>query len=81
MGLSVEFIKGTLIDDAGNALPVNLRLVVKTFADSDERSVSDCKLISNGIPDGIYTLEYTYFQHHSSQIRIQSGALVTTQIG
>lgn len=68
-------VQGRLTDDTGKNFVIRLQLIVESISGSDERFVSECKIASNMVPDGIYAAEYFYFKEHRFRCRVKSGIL------
>jgi hypothetical protein len=68
-------VQGRLTDDTGKNFVIRLQLIVKSISGSDERFVSECRIASNMVPEGIYVAEYFYFKEHRFRCRVKSGIL------
>ena len=73
---TLEAADGTLSDDAGRNFFVHLQLTVQNVCDSEERVVLGSKLVDSVVPDGTYTLAYSYFRPYRERVRVRSGMLV-----
>jgi hypothetical protein len=72
MATSVTTVQGSLYGESG-MFPVRLQLVVKSLPGTDDRMVSECRLIDGDIPNGSFTLEYFYFRQYRERVRVQFG--------
>ena len=68
-------VQGRLTNEAGKIFVIRLQLIVKSIPGSDERFVSEWRIASNMVPDGIYTAEYFYFKEYRFRCRVKSGSL------
>ena len=73
---TLEAADGTLIDDAGRNFFVHLQLTVQNLSDSEQRVVLGSKLVDSVVPDGSYTLAYSYFRPYRERVRVRSGMLL-----
>jgi hypothetical protein len=48
----------------------------KSLPGTDDRRVSECRLIDGDVPNGSFTLEYFYFRQYRERVRVQFGMLL-----
>lgn len=75
MATSVTTVEGSLFGESGT-FPVRLQLVVQDLPGSEDRAVSECRLINGEVPNGTFTLEYFYFRQYRERVRVQFGMLL-----
>ncbi len=68
-------VQGRLTNEAGKNFVIRLQLIVKSIPGSDGRLVSECRIGTNRVRDGIYTAEYSYFKEYRFRCRVKSGIL------
>ena len=80
MSTSVEIVAGKLSSIAGDVHHVELRLTVQQVSGASEvedHAVLRRDLVSEGIPDGLYVLEYSYPSPFRGHILVKDGTLLS----
>jgi hypothetical protein len=80
MSTSVEIVAGKLSSIAGDVHHVELRLAVRQVSGAtgaEDQAVHQHELVTEGIPDGLYVLEYSYMNPFRGQVQVKDGNLLS----
>jgi hypothetical protein len=80
MSTSFEIVAGKLSSIAGDVHHVELRLAVRQLSGAtgvEDHAVLQHELVSEGIPDGLYVLEYSYVSPFRGHVQVKDGNLLS----
>jgi hypothetical protein len=69
-------IDGKLTSTAGDIRNVKLNVSTRVLPSGEDELPYETVLVSTGVPDGDYVLEYHCFAFHQDSVRVEFGQLV-----